>query len=99
MQYLPPLTKTPEYILQEFEGSNNVRQPPLPRRMPHGVDQNKWCTFHQIIGHNTNDCYTLKREIEKLVAKGHIDKYLRVVELPSETTKEASADEVKDEFD
>ena len=73
-----PLTKTPEYILQTLNGTNMIRQLPPPRRMPQGANQNKWCDFHRIIGHNTNKCHTLKREIEKLVTVGHLEQFLRV---------------------
>src|ERR1044072_226083 len=77
-----------------------IRQPPPPRRMPQGGDQNKWCAFHRIIGHNTNDCHTIKREIESLVAKGHLDEFLRVVELPIETAKgPPNVNEDMDELD
>ncbi|GJU46539.1 hypothetical protein Tco_1203805 [Tanacetum coccineum] len=44
-------------------------------------NMNKFCDYHQDQGHNTNDCYHLKKQIEEAVASGrlvHLVKDIRV---------------------
>ena len=35
----------------------------------------KYCKFHKDYGHDTNDCITLKDEIESLIRKGRLSRY------------------------
>ncbi|XP_059638867.1 uncharacterized protein LOC132281153 [Cornus florida] len=39
-------------------------------------DQNKHCAFHSDFGHLTNDCRSLRRQVEALIAKGKLTEYL-----------------------
>ncbi|GJW33050.1 hypothetical protein Tco_0053082 [Tanacetum coccineum] len=65
-----PLTKTPREIL----AMDNVNFPPLPSmvRILEKRNMNKFCDYHQDRGHNTNDCYHLKKQIEEAVASGRL---------------------------
>ncbi|XP_057432102.1 uncharacterized protein LOC130724850 [Lotus japonicus] len=47
--------------------ANTIRFPKQPKRPPSNVDRNKWCEYHRIARHNTDDCFTLKKEIEALI--------------------------------
>ena len=40
---------------------------PLPNPLPHYINPNLYCHFHQMIGHTTNDCRTLKNAILYLI--------------------------------
>ncbi|KAM1667662.1 hypothetical protein ACFX1Q_046599 [Malus domestica] len=40
------------------------------------LDHTKYCAFHRGPGHTTNDCYTWKNYLEKLVKEGKVDRYL-----------------------
>nr|GEV76480.1 hypothetical protein [Tanacetum cinerariifolium] len=65
-----PLTKIPKEILS----MDNVNFP-LPPSMvgtPEKRKINKFCDYHQDRGHNTNDCYHLKKQIEEAVALGRL---------------------------
>lgn len=44
---------------------------------PRDVDTNKWCEYHCAVEHNTDDLYTLKREIEKLIRAGHLKRFVQ----------------------
>ncbi|GKC48182.1 hypothetical protein Tco_1065904 [Tanacetum coccineum] len=73
-----PLTKTPKEIL----AIKSVSFPPPPPLVGSLEKQNlnKFCDYHGDKGHNTNDCYHLKRQIEEVVASGklaHLVKYIR----------------------
>ncbi|GJT70334.1 hypothetical protein Tco_1029620 [Tanacetum coccineum] len=53
---------------------DNVNFPPPPPMVgtPEKRNMNKFCDYHQDRGHNTNDCYHLKKQIEEAVASGRL---------------------------
>ncbi|GJQ89120.1 retrovirus-related pol polyprotein from transposon TNT 1-94 [Tanacetum coccineum] len=53
---------------------DNVNFPPPPPMVgtPKKRNMNKLCDYHQDRGHNTNDCYHLKKQIEEAVASGRL---------------------------
>ena len=44
---------------------------------PNVHDKNKYCRFHKDHGHNTEDCRDLKEQIEELIQKGKLQKYVK----------------------
>ena len=44
---------------------------------PHIRDKNKYCRFHMDHGHYTEDCRDLKEQIEELIQKGKLQKYVK----------------------
>ncbi|XP_030963635.1 uncharacterized protein LOC115984764 [Quercus lobata] len=44
---------------------------------PNVRDKNKYCRFHKDHGHNTEDCKDLKEQIEELIRKGKLQKYVK----------------------
>ncbi|XP_057443978.1 uncharacterized protein LOC130736149 [Lotus japonicus] len=54
-------------------GESDQREPP-PRS---GIDKTKWCEDHRSVGHDTDDFFTLQREIEKLIKLGRLKQYDR----------------------
>ncbi|XP_076909484.1 uncharacterized protein LOC143566733 [Bidens hawaiensis] len=64
-----PLSKTPAEILTT-ENVNFRKPQPLTRRS--FLDNKKNCSFHNDIGHNTNECNALKSEIEAAVKSGKL---------------------------
>ena len=36
----------------------------------------KYCRFHRDHGHNTEDCYDLKRQIEELIKQGKLQRFV-----------------------
>ncbi|XP_076943463.1 uncharacterized protein LOC143613710 [Bidens hawaiensis] len=64
-----PLSKTPAEILTT-ENIKFRKPQPLTRRS--FLDATKHCSYHDDIGHNTNECRTLKNEIETAVKSGKL---------------------------
>ncbi|XP_057437638.1 uncharacterized protein LOC130729814 [Lotus japonicus] len=67
-----PLTINLTKALHMCLEANTIRFPKQPKRPPSNVDRNKWCEYHRIAGHNTDDCFTLKKEIEALIKAGYM---------------------------
>ncbi|XP_057417975.1 uncharacterized protein LOC130712123 [Lotus japonicus] len=63
-------------ILQAVGQTNVVQYPRPPRRPPANVDTTKWCEFHKAMGHNTYNCWTLHKEIERLIKAGHLSNFV-----------------------
>ena len=39
-------------------------------------DDTKYCEFHKDHGHRTDDCIQLKKEIDYLIRRGHLSRYV-----------------------
>ncbi|KAL2534459.1 Uncharacterized protein Adt_07810 [Abeliophyllum distichum] len=44
---------------------------------PHRRDETKYCKFHRDHGHDTDDCQQLKEEIERLIKRGQLSKFVK----------------------
>ncbi|XP_056688416.1 uncharacterized protein [Spinacia oleracea] len=49
-----------------------VQWPPKSSKPESKKDPSKWCDFHADIGHTTNDCVALRREVAYLLKNGHL---------------------------
>ncbi|XP_017406870.2 uncharacterized protein LOC108320040 [Vigna angularis] len=50
---------------------------PLRKPSPRNADERRSCSYHQNHGHNTEDCITVKNEIESLIRAGHLRRYIK----------------------
>ncbi|MQL93228.1 hypothetical protein Taro_025865, partial [Colocasia esculenta] len=68
-----------EQILTEIRNEAYVRWPQRMRSDPRRRDQNKYCRFHRDHGHghNTSECRQLKDEIEDLIKRGYLGRFVR----------------------
>ncbi|XP_057443228.1 uncharacterized protein LOC130735146 [Lotus japonicus] len=65
-----PLAVNLTEALHKCLEANVIRFPRQPKPPTGHVDKTKWCEYHRISGHNTDDCFTLRREIEALIKAG-----------------------------
>ncbi|XP_022002464.1 uncharacterized protein LOC110899876 [Helianthus annuus] len=66
-----PLVKTPSEILATERVKNSFPRPPPIKPGPK-AQPNEYCEFHRGLGHKTDDCMYLKREIEAVVKTGRL---------------------------
>ncbi|KAF7842130.1 uncharacterized protein G2W53_004428 [Senna tora] len=69
------LNRTPGCIMEDVYVANQLKFP-TEKPIPSGADKSKDCEFHKTFGHETDNCTTLKDQIEDLVRKGHLRQYL-----------------------
>ncbi|RDX93751.1 hypothetical protein CR513_23945, partial [Mucuna pruriens] len=51
--------------------------PPEVKGRVMGPNKDGWCDFHRVFGHLTEECWSLKTQIEKLVQEGHFGRFVR----------------------
>ncbi|XP_011093333.1 uncharacterized protein LOC105173330 [Sesamum indicum] len=66
-----PLTTTSEKVMTMVEKEGLLQWPGKMRDTPAKKNSHKYCRFHKDKGHNTEDCYQLRDEIERLVRQGY----------------------------
>ncbi|XP_076915349.1 uncharacterized protein LOC143574662 [Bidens hawaiensis] len=75
-QHWTPLKKTPSEILTT-ENIEFRKPQPLIKRV--NLNPNKHCMFNEDIGHDTNECISLKNEMESAIKSGKLDHLLNNV--------------------
>ncbi|KAF7816863.1 uncharacterized protein G2W53_030832 [Senna tora] len=69
------LNKTPARIIEDVHVASQLKFP-VEKPIPIEADRSKYCKFHKTFGHETDNCHTLKDQIEELVRRGHLRQYL-----------------------
>ncbi|KAK3010617.1 hypothetical protein RJ639_010793 [Escallonia herrerae] len=77
-KHFTPLTTSREHILNQIKGQDILKWP-KPMRMPADRrDAQLYCQFHKDHGHTTEECKVLRREIENLIARGHLKQFVKI---------------------
>ncbi|XP_009391097.2 uncharacterized protein LOC103977328 [Musa acuminata AAA Group] len=71
---LPLNTPRTEIFLQIRE--KGLLRPPNPMRATY-KNRSKYCRFHRDHGHDTEDCHDLQNQIEELIRRGYLGRYLK----------------------
>ncbi|XP_043717607.1 uncharacterized protein LOC122665521 [Telopea speciosissima] len=71
------LNTTRTKILMEVYNRGLLQWPRPMFSRPEDRNNNKFCKFHKDVGHDTEDCRQLKREIEDVIQKGHLRRYIK----------------------
>ena len=72
----PPLTATVSQVLHEVQHEQFFRWPTQMSSNPTKRDNTRYCEFHRDHGHRTDDCIKLRKEIEYLIRRGYLRRFL-----------------------
>ena len=75
-QRFTPLTATVSQVLREVQHKQFLRWPTQMRSDPTKRDNTRYCEFHRDHGHLTNDCIQLRKEIEYLIRRGYLRRFI-----------------------
>ena len=75
-QRFTPLTASVSQVLREVRNEQFLRWPTQMKSDPTARDNSKYCEFHRDYGHRTDDCIQLKREIEYLIWRGYLRRFI-----------------------
>ena len=74
-QYMP-LNVPLEQVLMQIKDDPFLKWQEKIRGDPNKRNRNKYCRFHRDHGHNTDECYDLKQQIENLIRQGKLRNFL-----------------------
>ncbi|XP_075654777.1 uncharacterized protein LOC142624941 [Castanea sativa] len=72
-----PLIMSVDRILAQIKDEHYLKWPRPLHSSPNVRDKKKYYRFHKDHGHYTEDCRDLKEQIEKLIRKGKLQKYVK----------------------
>ena len=75
-QRFTPLTASMSQVLHEVRNEQFLRWPTQMKSDPATRDNTKYCEFHRDYGHRTDNCIQLKREIEYLIRRGYLQRFI-----------------------
>ena len=75
-QRLTPLTASVSQVLREVQNKQFLRWTNQMKSDPTTRDNTKYYEFHRDYGHLTDDCIQLKREIEYLIRRGYLRRFI-----------------------
>ena len=71
-QNYTPLNAPLDQVLMQIKDDHSLKWPEKMKGDPNKCNKNKYCRFHRDHGHNTNECYDLKQQIENLIRQGKL---------------------------
>ena len=75
-QRFTPLTASVSQVLQEVRNEQFLRWPAQMKSNPATRDNTKYCKFHRDYGHRTDNCIQLRKEIEYLIQRGYLRRFI-----------------------
>ncbi len=72
-----PLNAPRAEVLMEIEGQDYFRPPPPMRDTGARRNPRKYCRFHRNLGHDTEDWFQLRDEMEVLIRRGVLNRFVR----------------------
>ena len=71
-----PLMAAVSQVLREVQHEQFLRWPSQMRSDPTKRDNTRYCEFHRDHGHRTDDCIQLTKEIEYLIRRGYLRRFV-----------------------
>ncbi|XP_023895859.1 uncharacterized protein LOC112007731 [Quercus suber] len=72
-----PLIMPVDKILTQIKDKHDLKWPRPLHLSPNVRDKNKYCRFHKDHDHYIEDCLDLKEQIEELIKKGKLQKFVK----------------------
>lgn len=71
-----PLNTPISKILHEIKGKPGFVRPARLKTPENRRNENKYCDYHRDKGHNTDECFHLKKLIKKMIKEGELTKFV-----------------------
>ena len=75
-QQYTPLNVPLEQVLMQIKDDPSLKWPEKMKGDPNKRSRNKYCRFHRDHGHDTDECFDLKQQIENLIRQGKLRNFL-----------------------
>lgn len=75
-QQYTPLNVPLEQVLMQIKDEPSLKWPEKMKGDPNKRNRNKYCRFHRDHGHDTDECFDLKQQIENLIRQGKLKNFL-----------------------
>ncbi|XP_065638665.1 uncharacterized protein LOC136071377 [Quercus suber] len=75
-QQYTPLNVPLEQVLMQIKDEPSLKWPEKMKGDPNKRNRNKYCCFHRDHGHDTDECFDLKQQIENLIRQGKLRNFL-----------------------
>nr|XP_027066609.1 uncharacterized protein LOC113692397 [Coffea arabica] len=72
-----PLTRPRAKILAVMEAEGLGERPPKMGTPRNKRNQDRYCAFHRDVGHDAEGCWALRKEIEALIQRGFLGRFVR----------------------
>ena len=70
-QHYMPLNAPLDQVLMQIKDDPSLKWPEKMKEHPNKRNKNKYRRFHRDHGHDTDECYDLKQQIENLIRQGN----------------------------
>ena len=71
-----PIECATEQVLMQIKNDPSLKWPGKMKGDPNKRNRNKYCCFHRDYGHDTDECFDLKQQIENLIRQGKLKSFL-----------------------
>ena len=75
-QQYTPLNVPLEHVLMQIKDNSSLKWPEKMKGDPNKRNRSKYCRFHRDHGHDTDECFDLKQQIENLIRQGKLKSFL-----------------------
>ncbi|XP_030927462.1 uncharacterized protein LOC115953801 [Quercus lobata] len=65
-----------EQVLMQIKDDPSLKWPEKMKEDPSKHNRNKYCCFHRDYGHDTDECFDLKQQIDNLIRQGKLRNFL-----------------------
>ena len=75
-QQYTSLNEPLEQVLMQIKDDPSLKWPEKMKGDPNKRNRNKYCRFHRDHGHDTDECFDLKQQVDNLIRQGKLKSFL-----------------------